>query len=203
MPSKTVPIYADDDNERLYELRVAVHIAERNLLEKRLNPKPAENARGGDDEPSEVAEAEAAFSAAKDAYDAAVDEAAERAEEWVLHSIGFEAWDDLLAKHPPRKVAQGEGEDKKEVDHPDDAEFGVNTLTFGKALLLFVDPEDGEHRTVTKAGDIGLDGLARRIRRLSRGQVDTLWSTAYHLNTGGIADPKATRFSTAASSTQS
>jgi hypothetical protein len=203
MPSKTVPIYADDDNERLYELRVAVNIAERALLEKRLNPKPTENARGGDVVTDEVAEAEAALKAAQDAYDAAVDEASERAEEWKLHSIGFEAWDDLLLKYPPRKVTEGEGDEAKEVDHPDDADFGVDTSKFGKALLLYVDPEDGEHRTVTKAGGIDLGGLARRLNRLSRGQVDTLWATAYHLNTGGIADPKVTRFSTAPSSTQS
>lgn len=197
MPSKTIPIYADDDNERLYELRVEVAIAERNLSEKRISQLPNSGARLGDSAPDEVALAKAELEAKREAYDAAIDEAAERAEGWELHSIGFEAWDDLLLKHPPRKVTQGEGDEAKEVDHPDDADFGVNTATFGKALLLFVDPEDPEHRTVTKAGDIEISGLPRRLKRLARGQVDHLWATAYQLNTGGIGDPKVGKFSTA------
>jgi len=183
MPRKTIVIYEGDDFEKLADLRTEVAIAERAANDTRTSP------RFGDDEPDPVR-------LAKDAYDAFVDVAAERADAWELHSIGHEAWRDLLVAHPPRKVTvKVEGEDK-EVDHEDDDPFGVNVETFGKALLLFVDPEDNEHRTVAKISDEPPADLGKRLRRLSLGQFDTLWLTAYSLNTGGVADPKSARYST-------
>lgn len=183
MPRTTIPIYADGDFERLAELRQRVGVAQRQALAAKAEPR-----RFGDADTSD-----AAITEAEAAYDAFVDQAAERAEEWIVESIGHEEWRALLLAHPPRKVTQGE--DAKQADHPDDAEWGFNTETFGKALLLWVDPEDGEHRTVQKAGDIDLSGLARRVKRLSAGQFETLWATAYGLNMGGIRDPKLARFS--------
>jgi hypothetical protein len=182
MPRKTITIYDSDDFERLGELRTEVSIAEREALSAKTP------ARFGDDIPDAVR-------LAKDAYDAFVDEAAARADAWELHSIGHEAWRDLVAAHPPRKV-KTEDDPPKEVDHPEDAPFGVDTETFGKALLTFVDPDDDEHRTIAKIGDMVPTDLAKRLRRLSVGQFDTLWVTAFYLNTGGVADPKATRYST-------
>ncbi|MBU2693858.1 hypothetical protein [Pimelobacter sp. 30-1] len=187
MPSKTVLIYADGDFERLAEARQNVGVAERQALAAQAAP-----GRLGDD-----VDADAEVAAAQARYDEIVDEATARAEEWVIGSIGHEEWRSILAEHPPRKVP-GEGENPAETDHPDDADWGVNIETFGKALLMYADPEDDVHRTVVKAGDVALDtigGLGRRIKRLSIGQLETLWVTAYVLNTGGISDPKAARYS--------
>lgn len=190
MPRKTITIYDGDDFERLGELQAEVRRAE---LRAGDDSGPR---RMGDDEPDAVAEAKAAF-------DEFVDVAADRAESWVLESIGHEAWRDLVTAHPARTVTEGEGAEAKEVTHPDDDGWGVNTETFGKALLLFVDPEDDEHRTVTKIGDAELSTLPKRLRRLSQGQFDTLWVTAHALNTGAVNDPKALRYSTAPRSTES
>lgn len=191
MPRKTITIYEGDDFERLTDLQAEVARAERAAS---LASSPT---RLGDADPSAVQDA-------RDAFDAFVDVAASRAEAWELHSIGFEAWQKLLADHPARKVTEGEGDDAKEVTHPDDAGWEVNTSTFGKALLLFVDAEDPEHRTVAKLGDAEVGTvLPKRLRRLSQGQFDTLWITAHALNTGGVSDPKLARYSTGPRSSES
>jgi hypothetical protein len=212
MPRKTIVIYEGDDFERLSTLRAEVGIAERQLSEALLVASTAP-ARFGDDDPDEITALRESLKAAQDAYDSFVDVAAERADEWVIESIGHEAWRDLLTAHPARKVLANPtappnpGEtvivDTREVDHPDDEAFGVNTEEFGKALLLFVDPDDDEHRTVTKAGDADLARLGTRVRRLSQGQFDTLWMSAFYLNTGGVADPKLSRYSIAPRSSES
>lgn len=186
MPRKTVHIYADGDFEMLAELRQKVAIAERTAEAAERHPRRF----GADD--ATAADVEAAQAA----FDAGVDQAAERAEAWILESIGFEEWRDLLAAHPAREIVVGEGAQAETVTDPADASWGVNTETFPKALLLWVDPEDPDHRTIQKAGDVDLAGLVRRIRRLSEGQFETLWATAWALNKGGISDPKAVRYST-------
>lgn len=175
MPRKTIHIYADDDLEKMRELRVELALAERDAA------KPKAPARVGDDAGPDVVREK------REALDKAIDAAADRAHAWVVQSIGYEAWRELLKAHPPRKV---DGEDGKQVDHPDDEQFGVNTETFGKALLLFVDPEDEEHRTVVEMTDGELTALGKRLRRLSEGQFFEAWYTAYSLNVGGFADPK-------------
>lgn len=178
MPRRaTIHLYADDDFERLSELRREVAVAERRALTELGTPR-----FGGSDDavPEYVTEAKAAF-------DAFVDKAAERAEEWVLHPIGHQEFRDLLADHPPRKAEDG-------ALHDDDEGWGFNSATFGRALLTFVDPEDMDLRTVA-APALTADKLAKRIKRLSAGEFDTLWTTAYMLNTGGVADPKLERYS--------
>lgn len=186
MPRKSVLLYADGDFEKLAELRNRVGIAERQALTARTEPR-----RLGDKDTTD-----SDVTATKAAFDEFVEQAAERAEEWIVEHIGNEEWRKLLVDHPARKITRP-GPDGKDIeaDHPEDADWGINTETFGKALLLFVDPEDPEHRTIHKAGDIKLDGLARRIKRLSAGQFETLWATAYALNTGGVSDPKFARYS--------
>lgn len=204
MPQTTIIIYADDDFERLADAKAEVGRAER-ALEAEAEKADQGGARFGDTKPEAVTDAEANVRSAKEAFNAALDRACSRADEWELHSIGFEAWRDLLAKHPARKVTEGEGDDAKEITHPDDAAWGLalsckpfNVETFGKALLLFVDPEDPEHRTVTKLGgaEVGTV-LLKRLRRLAEGQFVELWVAAHQLNTGGVADPKALRYSIA------
>lgn len=197
MAKATIPIYEDDDFERLADLRREVAIAERHLAQKRL--EAAEGALGasriGDDEPDAIREATEALQAAQDAYDRAVDEASERAEMWSLKPIGHEEFRKLLKDHPPRKVFEGEGDDRKEVDHPDDAEWDVNTETFPKALLLFVDPDDEGIRTVVEPKFDSDAAFRRRVKRLSEGEFQSMWVTAYMANKGGLADANFTRFS--------
>lgn len=190
----TVIIYADDDLERLTDLRRNVAIAEQNAVDAK-----ATATRHGDTTEDE----DAAVEAAKAAYDAFVDEAAERADAWVLSNIGHGEFRDLVGKHPVRKVdaepeqlADNTVAVGKQVTHPDDEPFGVNMETFGKALLLFVDPDDDEVRTILEP----TENVARKVKRLSAGQFDTLWVAAYYLNVGGIGDPKAMRFSIAPTS---
>lgn len=210
MPRKTITIYDGDDFERLAEAHAAVGRAER-ALEAVEDKAASKSARYGDGE-GELVEAREAVKVAKDAYDELVDAAAERADAWVVESIGHEAWRGLLKAHPPRKVTKDPapplpGETAvaaaEQVDHPDDVYYGVDTEKFGKALLTFVDPDDDEHRTITAIGDAVPTDLAKRLRRLSAGQFDTLWIVAYQLNVGGVADPKAVRFSTVTRSTES
>lgn len=162
--SASVVLYHGGDIERIAELHRAVERAER------VAEAEADVARAGDDSPA---------AEAKEAYAAFVAEAAERAEVWTLEAIGHEEFRQLLTDHPPRR----EGDEV----NAGDAMFGVNTQTFPKALLLFVDPEDDEIRTVTDPAD----DLAKRLKRLSAGEFDTLWVRAFMLNTAGVADPKA------------
>jgi hypothetical protein len=175
----TILIYDGDDFERLAELRREVDVAERQAI----NAPPL---RMGDDPADPAQEAKAA-------YDAAVDEAAERAEEWEIHPIGHEEFRALLKDHPPRKV---DGEDGKQVDHPDDETIGVNTETFGKALLLFVDGEDPEVRTIVRP-ELDPTALRKRLKRLSAGEFDSIWVAAFFLNNGAVTDPKLSKFSAA------
>lgn len=196
MPKVTIPIYHDDDFERLSELRMEVSIAERRLEAARVDAEESRgsNQRAGDDEVDGVQEAKDALTAAQTAFNEFVDDASERAEMWVLKPIGHEEFRELLKAHPPRKVFEGEGDDRKEVTHPDDADWDLNAETFPKALLLFVDPEDEEHRTIMEPEFASAAARQKRVKRLSEGEFDSMWTTAYMANKGGVADPKLARF---------
>lgn len=192
----TVPIYHGDDFERMAERRREIEIAERKLEDaKRKAAEGGSALRLGDDDTS-VADAEAAVEAARVAFSEFVDEAAERADTWVLRPIGFEEFRELLKAHPPRKVTETDEDGKKhEVTHPDDAAWAmviqseVNTETYPKALLSFVDPEDDEIRTVEEPFET-VATLRKRIKRLTEGEFNTMWIRAHLLNTGAAADPK-------------
>lgn len=196
MAKATIPIYHDDDFERLAELRMEVSIAERRHEVAKAEAAESEGSplRLGDDDPDEVAEKRAALEGARQAFNAFVDEATERAEMWVLEPIGHEEFRNLLRTHPPRKITEGEGDDAKEVVHPDDRDWEVNTETFPKALLLFVDPDDDEIRTVVQPKFDTEAAFRRRVKRLSEGEFDSIWATAYAANKGGLRDLKAARF---------
>lgn len=197
----SVPIYASGDRQKMRDLRVDVEVAE-NHLSKCIEQARDRPRRLGDDDPDSVRLAREAVDAAKAAYDAFVGEAADRADEWEVAAIGWEAWVDLIEAHPPRTETKGEGDDAEVVTVPEDRYHRVNTKTFGKALLLFVDPEDPEHRTVTKA-DVDLARLGPRLKRLPKGEFDTLWMVAYEQNVELISDPKASRYGIGTSSAES
>lgn len=185
----TVPLYRGDDWEEISLRRRAVALAESRAREAQANGA----ARAGDDDTD--------VQAAKDAYDAFVVEAAERAEMWEIEPIGHEEYRELLKAHPPRKVkvkVPNEDGTEREVeqDHPEDAPFGVNTETFGKALLTFVDPDDEEIRTIVAPVFESEAARRKRFKRLSSGQFDTLWVRAKSLNEGGVVDPLLATYST-------
>lgn len=190
----TVPLYDGDDFERLAELRREVDLAEKRVDRLEREERPALSRRLGDDDldDDKLIQARTALEAARDAYDAFVDEAAERAEMWVLEPIGHSEFRGLFKEHPPRKVKGDEG---KESDDPDDAPFGVNTETFPMALLSFVDPDDDEIRTVTEPKFDTTAAFRKRVKRLSAGEFETLWVAAFLLNRQGVSDPKLSMFS--------
>lgn len=211
MPKVTIPILADGDEETLRDLKRALVIARRNAKANAGVPQ-----RGGDAVP------DAEVEAAKAAHDEFLDVAAERAEGWVLETIGHHEFRELLKQHPPRKTTRTNEDDgtTEEIVDPEDEAFGVNTETFPRALLLFVDPDDPEIRTIA---EINIDGeniaeevepaqhddqgkpvafkhvakVTRRVKRLSAGHFNSLWTNALSLNELGVGDPKLDRFSPA------
>ena len=200
MPKITVPIYADGDRERLRELEAAVEVAKRNAKAAEAAAKGV-SARGGDALPTDGLDDE--VKAAEAAYDAYLDEAAERAEGWGLDHIGFREFRQLLKDHPPRVISTEVAEDgttTEKIDPIDEA-WGVDTEEFPLALILYVDKDDSDMRTVfeLKQGKINIakdaDKLRKRVRRLSEGQFDALWTKAFLLNKAGVNDPKLERFS--------
>lgn len=194
--SATVTLYQGDDMDRLAQLRRAAEIAA-NIAQANEG-----TARMGDDD-SSVADAQRAF-------DAFVDEAAERALQVRLESIGREFFRDLIAQHPPRMVpkkvappAEGESAGEPEmVEHDEDAGYGVNTETFGKALLTFrrtvEDGDEPELVATIALPEFKTEAAVRRFvdRELSEGDFDQLWIAAYFLNRSPSSDPKVAGFGT-------
>lgn len=193
-----IVIYQGDDLTRLAELRKSAEVARR-AARRAADLAKASPLRVGDDVSSTEDEDEALPEEA--AYDAAVEEAAERAVVVRIRAIGRRRFRDLMAEHPPRKVMvkRGEGDEEREVEeaHPDDASFDVNTETFGPALLGFVDPDDEEIRTIAEP-EFSRKALAAFIDdEISEGDFESMWVGAYYLNRSPSADPKASRYSTA------
>ena len=168
-----VLIYHGDDMEHLAELKRAVVRAE----------AEAERASGG---PLRLGDLVPTADEERAAYDAAVDEAAARAVEVELTALGSERWRTLLTEHPARV-----GEDGKPVE--DDAQFGVNTETFPKALLLF---RDEKKRTIT-GPELSDEDLREFIEDEVAGDFEELWVTAYWLNKATGVDPRLGKYSTA------
>jgi hypothetical protein len=176
--SATKVLYQGDDMSRLAELDRAVKRAERQSSESAP--------RMGDS-------FEAAVTAAQREYDAFVDEAAARAVEVVVCSIGRRRFAELVDAYPPREI-DSEPDDKGEthkVEHPDDNGYGVNTATFPRALLTF---RDGDYVTLTEPKF----GSQREVEdfiddELAEGDYEELWVIAYMLNRGPSGDPLALR----------
>lgn len=185
----TIPIYQGDDSERLAELRMAVAIAERQATQS-TGPR-----RGGDPAPSEDVKA------AQAAYDAFVDEAAERAVEVVVRAIGRRRFRDLLAEHPARKVKDDKGE---EVTHEDDAEYEVNAETFPPALLTFAESGEEGVRTIIGPDDVLKSPTALRDfldDDLTEGDYRKIFAVAYWINRTPGSDPKELRYSPSTNAT--
>lgn len=185
----TIPIYQGDDTERLAELRMAVAIAERQAQVAASSPR-----RGGDDDP------QAAVREAQAAYDAFVDEAAERAVEVLVRAIGRRRFRDLVVAHPPRMVER----DGKQVVHDDDMRYEVNVETFAPALLMFSEAGDEGVRTI-----IGPPEVIRSPKALedfldddvTEGDYEKIFEVAYWINRAPGSDPKELRYSPSTSET--
>lgn len=182
--TEVVPLYQGDDMARLEELRVDATAARLRHEEAQRGPR-----RMGDDTAAAVEETRAAF-------DAFVDEAAERAEEVTVQALSRVAFRDLRLAHQPRpKSKVVEGEETEGLEDVD-ALFGVNVETFPDALLKYVDREDETDRTIVSPEFPTPAALKKWLdRELTEGQFDSLWQTAWRLNKQGASDPKALRFS--------
>ena len=179
------PLYQDDDQPRLAELANAVTLAEQSASRSA--------ARLGDDEPP------AAVEAAKRAYNAFIDEIAERTFVVRLRVIGSRRFRDLLLAHPPRMVPKvspappAEGETvvvaaPEMVVHEDDRGWGVNTETFPRALIAFSDGEVSTIVSPTFKSDA--ERKAFVDDELSDGELVQMWIVAHERNRGGSTDPK-------------
>lgn len=176
-----VVIYQGDDLARLGELRQEADLAQR-LFEETTKSGTSRVGDGVDPKP------------AKDAYDAFIDEAAERAVEVRLSAIGRKHWRDLFEAHPPRETTETVDGDERQVTHVDDEPFGVNTRTFPEKLLAFsVD----DVRTIAEPEFSTPAERQAWLDDISEGDFDRLWTTAYYLNTSLGVDPKGSRFSAA------
>ncbi len=188
-----VVIYQGDDLATLTQLRNEADLAERRYLDAKERNR-ATALRVGDGEDLEPLEA--TLSEARAAFDAFVDEASERAQMVRVQALGRVRFRDIRLEHPPRKVDEEIDGETRKVDHPDDAHYGVNTLTFGEKLLSYVDREDDEVRTIVEP-TFSTEKDRRNFldEELSDGDFEQLWTTAFYLNTSTGADPKALRFS--------
>lgn len=193
--TETVLIYQGDDAAKLANLRRALTVAgERGALavEAAVRGARGQNLRDGDLDPVVEArdQAEADIEVAQAAFDAFLPEAAERALEVEVRTLGSRQFRELVAAHPPRKVMRKVGDDEQEVDHEDDVQFGVNTETFPRALLTFVDSEDTSVRTITAPEFTGSRDLASFVDdELTEGNMDRLWLKVFALNRSQGADP--------------
>ena len=183
--SATIPLYQGDDAENLAELRMAVAIAERQLEQKRglLDSQQDRARRVGDPvavTSDEIAAAEREVKEKQDAYDAAVDQAADRAIEVRVQSIGRRRFRDLVASNPPRTSTDDDGET---VIDADDVPFGVNIETFPMALLAYVDSDDTDVRTtVAPAFKGSKDAQEFYDDQVSDGDFEKIWMAAYWVN---------------------
>ena len=191
----TVVLYQGDDMERLAELQRAAYAAE---AQARADLQSAARApkRTGDEEPIEAFRE--AVQPSRDALNAFIDQAADRAVEVQMQAIGSTRFADLVLAHPSRKVQV----DGKTVDHPDDATFAdyllqfgiedgaVNTATFPKALL-----KHREGRRTIVDPDLSEADLAEFLdEECSVGHIDEMWRAAYLLNRAVTVDPKGAKF---------
>lgn len=99
-------------------------------------------------------------------HDALVQEAEESAVRITLRALRRSEWKALVAEHPPRDGNKG------------DAAVGVNELTFKDALVP---------ASIIEPAEFGEDDLDC----LSDADYDRLYYTAFALNRGSVAAPKA------------
>lgn len=195
--TETVSLFQGDDLAHLEELRIDAEAA-------RMRYEDAKRRGGARMGNAEVSQAKTDAEAAEAAFDTFVDEAAERADEVEVLGLGRFAFRELRLEHPARTTTKVVDGDEHEVIKDEDYQFRVNTDTFPEALLLYVDPEDSGERTILKPEFPTVAALKRWLNKeLTEGQYDTLWQTAFSLNSRGAIDPKAVRYGSPTTKTSS
>lgn len=166
----SVVIYQGDDIEHLANLRRAAEIARRHA-----EAEAEETRRVGDDLPGAEA-----LQVAQDAYDAAVDEAADRAVVIEVTAVKRGRFRELMAAHPAREK------------NDDDSSYGVNMDEFPEPFLR-------DSVTKIEVGEKSLNPgeIRELIEDLPEGDFERLFATAYYLNRAPGADPREGRYSSA------
>lgn len=146
----TITLYHGDDLDELQRLRVAV----------------ADAIEAEDNSTASLADTSAED--ARVAYNEFRNgPARERAVDVVLQALRWDVWDALEAEHPARKVEQTEGEETRQVPHPEDRDFDVNTKTLPQALVpvSIVEPEDFDPAELSKPDYMRLFFAALALNR--------------------------------------
>lgn len=130
---------------------------------------------------------------ARDAFDAAAQEASERADHVWVQDIGAK-FRTLVRSHPPRRERLMVDGLENDVIVDDDVQFDVNTETFPQALLLYRD-ERGRRTIADPLPAEAQSSLEDYLDDLPAGEYDKLWMAAYFVNAETAADPKALTFS--------
>lgn len=162
--TSTAVLYDGDDFDNLTDLRLAYELAQERATAGALRSTLAADAPGVD--------------GARDAYLAAVDEAAARATEVIVQDIGAKRWRELAKDHPPRPGNQY------------DEMAGYNTDTFGETLLKF---DDGERRTVVAPAFDKKSDRDEWLDNMPLADFEAVLTEALKVNRGQLADPKDVR----------
>lgn len=164
-PTRRIPLYQSDDQERLADLARAMERAVMEALEgeggpKRINDTPARDAG--------------------EAYDAFKAEALERATHVNITALSGREWREMLAAHPPREDALDD-EGKVVESWPQDHEVGFNVQEMSVPLVIAcvdIDQFDDEAEREEFVNDLA----APQFRRL--------YTAVYRVNTEEGPDPK-------------
>jgi hypothetical protein len=184
----SVPIYNGDDLEQLADLRRAAENARR----ARDNAPRSAPQRLGD--PEAATELGEAAGAAERAYDEFVVGAADRATLVRLQALPRKTFRRLMLDNPPRRVT--DPETNREVEHEEDAPYGVNVEDFPEALLAYREgPGDDDERTMLEPALESVLALQKFLDGLSDGDFERLWQLAYSLNRAAGGDPKELAYS--------
>lgn len=129
------------------------------------------------------------------AYEAFLDEAAERAVEVVIQAIGPKRWQDLVLAHPPRMEESEPDEQGRTRQQVCDADLvdEFNTETLPRALLMYVDPDRPSIQTIIKPEFDDEADRAEFVDFEIAGDFERLWRVALAYNTTGSRNPKDPR----------
>jgi hypothetical protein len=177
----TVPIFQGDDYEKLALLRQSAETVKA-AYEKALRAEDEAAKRGAarslDEAPESVALSER-YDALAAEHDALLAEATERSTPVVIQALGRKKWRSLVAEHPAREANE------------EDEAVGVNEDTFAEALLMYVNPDDGEERTILSPEFADAKSRMRFLDALSDAQFQQVYINAFALNRALGEVPKA------------
>lgn len=151
-----VPLYTNDDQDRLVELLDAMEAASVEAGPTRLTDAPVQ---------------EAAL-----AYDAFLAEATQRADHAAITALKKTDWRELLAAHPPRKPVMEEDGQTVAERFPEDERHGFNAETIAQPLVLAsldqdqFDSPDGVEPWVDELDDQAFSRIFSAAVRINEGR---------------------------------